>query len=183
MTTLDQKGIRELLRDRNTYGTVLHIITYMLFGDELYELDSVELYKRISEVIGEFMPEENESKLQAIMTITTTDLFYKKPDVFSVIAQTLINGDPGITEAEVDTPSLSEVVWALYEAELNREEFPLSPSVVVFIDKIAESEGFDYEDTEQDSAYYMDIVVENVSEMADQLKKAGITGVKFPAID
>ena len=49
-----------------TYATVVHLICLVCYGQEIYTLDPLEIYARLSEDFSAQMPEQLENKLQAI---------------------------------------------------------------------------------------------------------------------
>ena len=77
------------------------------------------------------------------MLATTTDLFFNDPLAFQSICEALVNGDPGIDVLEQLT--LAEVLWSLYEVELNHGASPLSKSVSGMIQEVVEAEAGDPE--------------------------------------
>lgn len=179
--TLDKKAVAAALLDAGTFATVLHIICLKTYGEDIYEVDPLELYIRLEEDFGVRLCEENENKLQAIILSTATDAFYDDDRVFRAVANTLIEGDPGFEELEDLT--VSEIYWAVYEVELNHDEAELSMEIQRLIAKEVDEEA---DDTPGISELRPNYVLREMAEfrrrLYNQLVKIGIKGVALPPI-
>jgi hypothetical protein len=133
---LNKKEVYKLLESAETYGTVLHAICFELYGEEIYDIDSVELYARLSDDIGIYPHQDNESKLMAMITIISTPYFYDNVNVFETICKTLTTGDPGVVELGMEDPTLLEILWGVYEANLNVDAIEFSPLIEALIDRV-----------------------------------------------
>ena len=193
MNQLDPKQVYLALADPETMATTLHVILLSSYGEEIYETDPVDLYLRLEEDFGVRPTEEVESRINAILMATSTDLFYQDPHAFMAICETLTNGDPGIDIMEPLT--LPEIMWADWEVELNRPPGHMSKAVERLIHKAMETEAGDH-DTEDlfdsDNYGYLMLYLEaRREELKNQLEKLGATtadlppiqGPKTPAID
>ncbi len=105
------------------------------YGEEIYTSDPLELYRRLEEDFTCRIPESAENKINAIFLALTTDAFYQDSEAFSAISASLYDGTLGDDiEDMFDALTMQELVWALYEVRLNREdEEPFSPQVDKFI--------------------------------------------------
>lgn len=121
---LDPKTVYRLLSDSACLATVLHVICLAKYGEEIYQLDPLELYLRLEEDFGVRLPEECENRLNAILLATSTDIFYQNAEAFRGISNTLTDGDPGLDYLE--SPTLAEMTWALYEVDVNHGEMAIS---------------------------------------------------------
>lgn len=91
---------------------------------------------------GVEIPPTNLKKLAAAISITTTDAFFVKPDVFVQLANSLANSDPILTEFE--PADAEECAWAVFESLIlcqDGDEPPWSPEVATYIAKAIEADG------------------------------------------
>ena len=93
--TIDKKEAFKALSDDATFGTTAHVIALATFGEDIYEMDPLELFMNLEDEYKMELSSEVAEKLQAILLSTTTDAFYEDPTAFRAICNTLIEGDPG----------------------------------------------------------------------------------------
>ena len=182
---LDPKAAYLALSDPETLGTTLHIILLSTYGKDIYESDPVDLFLRLEEDFGvEKLPEELENRINAILMLTGTDLFYKDPDAFTAIAQTLADGDPGLDIIEPLT--LPEILWSLYEAELQRGPHPMSKSVEKLVEQALEQESGDPETEDLYSSdqygYTRRFLEEQRAVLEKQLEHLGLDHPDLPPV-
>jgi hypothetical protein len=149
---LDARACGDLLSEPDTKATVLHAIilaTYgadVLYGGEGEEDDPVDFGLLYADLENDFrcrLPPEVENKIRAIHTAVSTTMFYESLGAFRAITKSLADGDIAdlIQGMTVDL-TLPEMLWALYEVNLNREEIeepPLSPAIAkLFVQEIEE---------------------------------------------
>lgn len=180
---LDPKAVYRALDNPNTMGTVLQVILISAYGDDIYTVDPVELFLRLEDDFGIKPCEEAESRINAILMATSTDLFYEDPQAFTGICETLVNGDPGIDVIEPLT--IPEIMWGVYEVELNHGHGDFRPHVEKLIqasimeeaNEVSEEDGditpFDY------LQRYMSAMRER---LYDQLEAVGILRPPLPPI-
>lgn len=145
----DIKISGDLLANPNTAATVLHMIVLQAYGDALYgdgdtdPMDPVELWLAIQEDFRTRVPEENENRLNALMLAMSTDAFYEDPVVFRSVCMSLAEGDLGDqVEGFMEELELSEMLWGVYEVELNRDDrMEFEPDVEEIIDEAISSSG------------------------------------------
>jgi hypothetical protein len=162
---------RELLEGTDTFATVIHAILIAAYGEAIYSMDPLELYAQVKEDFDAVIHEEGENRINAIMTALTSDLVYQDPEAFSAVAEALNSGDIGDAIGGMfDDLTMPEVVWALYELQLNREdEEPFSPAVKQLIDRtIAE------ENSERGSAHVDEFMDDQKTELHAQFAKLGV---------
>jgi hypothetical protein len=173
--TLDKKEVFKVLENPESYATVLHTICLITFGEELYQKDSLEIYMELKDTYGVQMHEDNESKLMAIMTAVSTPFFFSDKTVFDSICKSLLNGDPGLTDLELEHSTMLEVLWGIYEVGLNIDFNEFTPSVQSFIDTIFNQEALELGTTSEDVLQaYNKVIEEMAMELSIQLKKIGI---------
>ena len=173
---LNKKEVYLALTDPETFATVLHAILIKTYGEEINEVDPVELFLRLGEDFGAEPCEEVENKIQAILTATTTDVFYNEPDAFTAICETLANGEPGMEQLESLT--LAEVVWGVYEVELNHPGAQMSQQVHKLVQQAIEAEAEEAGDYE----YMFQHLHEQREALKHQLEKLGFKDVHLPPI-
>ena len=178
---LDPKVVYRLISDDGTFATVLHIICMVAYGEEIYQVDPLELLIRLEEDFGVRVTDDNENKLKAILIGTSTDIFYEEPEGFRSICETLTNGDPGIEV--MDTLTISEVAWALYEIELSHGPGEFRPEVLRIIEQVISSEAIDPEDgTDVDPYEYIWAYIKEVHQtLTGQLIELGIPPSDIPS--
>jgi hypothetical protein len=181
---LQKKEVYKLLESSETYGTVLHLICFNKYGEEIYKLDSVELYARLQDDFGVLPHDDNESKLMAVITAVSTPYFFTDINVFKSISKTLATGDPGVVDMALEDPTLFEILWGTYEVNLNVESIPFSDNIEKYIDQEVAEEAFEDGMTSDE---IMDIhnqsIRDNAIELRLQLQKAGFSDLpKMPTV-
>lgn len=168
------------LSDDGTFATCLHIILLASYGEEIYQVDPLELLLRLQEDFNVQVTDSNENKLKAILLATETDIFYEDPEAFRSISETLTNGDPGIDL--LDRLTVPEVFLGIYEVELNHGPHEFSPPVMSIIDNVIAVEA-DESDTDDPSEYVWNYLRQQRQRLVDQLQDLGISTIDVPQID
>jgi ribosome recycling factor len=179
---LDKKEIFKALSDDATYATTAHVIALGTFGDDIYDMDPLELFSALEDEYKSELSEEVAEKMQAILLATVTDAFYEDPMAFRAIANTLLEGDPGFDG--FDNVTVPEILWAIYEVELNHESRNFSPKVANMIEHELENEGEDIDtlDEAMNSTYHQRSVREFRRELEEQLAAVGVEDYRLPDI-
>lgn len=182
----DIRKAGDALADADTCATVLHMIILAAYKEEIYgdadldieAIDPIELWLRIQEDFHTTIPEENENKINALMLALSTDIFYRDPLAFNSICNALYSGDLGdLIEGYVEDLTIPEMLWGIYEVELNRDDrVPFSPAVTKFIDEIISEEAEDKEELEEEEVipYYERFVNEMRQDMFTQMRRLGV---------
>tara|TARA_B100000579_G_scaffold95302_1_gene75422 strand:- start:77 stop:637 length:561 start_codon:yes stop_codon:yes gene_type:complete len=183
MPDLNKKEVFKALSDDATYGTTAHVISLATFGEKVYEMDPLELFMALQDEYKMEISDEVCEKLQAILLATTTDAFFEDPVAFRAISNTLIEGDPGFDG--FDNLTVPEILWAIYEVELNHEEMEFSPAVSKLIEKELEEEVEDIDEVEEaiQVPYYHRAIRALRSELAEQLEAVGFANHELPSVD
>jgi hypothetical protein len=179
-----RKEIFRLLTDDGTFATVLHIVALEAYGEDIYDVDAMEVVMRLEEDYNAKLTQENEDKLKAILVATATEAFFEDPEAFRGICETLSNGDPGVEL--MDSLTGPEILWGLYEVELNHGPGEVTPTVQGTIDAVLASEGLDPEDENfaQDThAHYWAFMQETHARLTEQLKRLGLHSQDIPPVD
>lgn len=144
---LKRENIAKLLQDDDTFASVLLAICIDSFGTECFEWEPDVLITEIEDDFGVHLSQVSRDKLNAILTILTTDQFYKDPVVFWQIGNVL-SGTPANFATGADELTSDEAAWAAVEAALidmpdgDLEQPAYSSQVSLMIGAILSSEGF-----------------------------------------
>lgn len=193
-------AVRQLLKAENTFAFVLMAIALDLYGDEVFTKDPLELFKDMEDDLTGKLSEENENKLNAAITVMTSDVALRDPEVFTAVAKSFSAEDiDDITDGEPDDDlGATEALWAIMEIGLlNDETFEaieeqMSRPVIDCINAAMDNEGVDLdaledaeeetrEEAEQDiekaalEPYYRKACTLNLLEMMRQLASIGVT--------
>ena len=133
-------AIRELLQSPQTLATVVHTILRGKYGEDAYEWDLASTFMQVQEDFKVEMASPVVNRWGAIQVVMTTDGFFKRPDAFLAICNTLTTGNPFF---DVFNPvTVEEAAWGISEVSLNREMLPFSYSVRKYIKLLFEPNGY-----------------------------------------
>lgn len=130
-----------ILRDNDASAIALFIIAIktvgeenLLFTDEdtgfVDHMDPLELFTELEEYFRVKIPEQNENRLNALLTAFTTDLFFDDPIAFSSICLAIHSGDLAeLVNGIMEEPTIEEILIARMEVELVIEAQDFSKSV------------------------------------------------------
>jgi hypothetical protein len=180
---VDPKQAFKALADDATFATTAHVIALNTFGDEIYDMDPLELISALESEYKVEVSEEVAEKLQAILLATTTSAFFEDPVAFRAIANTLLEGDPGFDG--FDDVTIPELLWAIYEVELNHEGTDFSPMVERIIKEEIENDGEDIDtlDEAMNSSYHQRAIREFRDDLAGQLAPFGVSRSDLSPVD
>lgn len=193
---------RELLKSPDTYAfTLMCILLSKYEADEVLEEENTEVvFKNIEDDFNVHIPEEVENRINAAITVLTTDLPLVSFPVFKSVALAFAEGQIGDEDDREDEElNTCELLWALYEiAILKGQPVPevqveLSESVVEELNNVIDSEAEDPEnDYKEENAeetkeegiedinevakdpYYNRYVRASMDQLVRQLKKLGV---------
>jgi hypothetical protein len=121
----NRKEAAELLRDSSTLGTTVLVILLQTYGEELFDLDPLEIYARVQEDFRATLSEEGENRLNALLFAISSDAFYEDPEVFRAVSTSLYDGDLGdLVTGGLEPITVPEMLWAVYEVGQLREDEP-----------------------------------------------------------
>lgn len=132
-----------------------------LFGDDILDddnqpLDEGEL-RLMAEDLNLVIPDETCSRICGLLNSVAGDEFTTHPTHFERMVGAIIHGDPFVYEDDNDMPTLTDALWALFQAGLMTEDddpmTELGPRVKAFLQRIADEEA---EDIEEVSAAFED---------------------------
>ena len=180
--TIDKKEAFKALSDDATFGTTAHVIAIATFGEEIYEMDPLELFVELERHYKVEVSDEVCEKLQAVMLATTTDAFYEDATAFRAIANTLIEGEPGFDG--FDNLTVPEIMWSMYEVGLNHPGAPFSNQVSKLIEKELDEEVEDMDELTEaiELPYYHKALRSLKIELAEQLDAVGFDNHELPTV-
>lgn len=180
---------RVALGDPDTAAFVLLTIAMWAFGDEVLgdpeagieAMDPAELWAGLNEIFGTWVSEEGENKLNALLLALQGDLFYRDVEVFQSVAQALFDGDLGdLINGQFDALSSVEIMWAVLEVELAREDEEGPPEFTSAItEMINDILVYEQEDHEEDVA----AVKVEYYRMLDTLRDIGVPNNAIRLLD
>jgi hypothetical protein len=176
-----------LLADPDTFATTLHAIAVNAYGfedlygsEELEPLDPLELYADLEADFHIELPEENQNKLQAIITLMTTDAFYEDPLAFISIAHAFSDGDLGdLITGAFEPITLPQGMWAVFEADLNRgDNHPgIANSIQQLLVEVATEDPDEMDDAEGPQQVLLsveELMQESKAQLKQELESLGI---------
>jgi|GEM_PF-5902754 hypothetical protein len=179
---INRKVAGNLLSEDSTFGTTAHIIAYGAYGDEMYEMDILELFSKLEDDFGVEMSDDVRQKLQAIMLCTQSDAFFHDPEAFRAVCNTLVDGDPGFLI--FDDLTIPEILWSTYEVSLNHPGVEFTQAVNNLIDRELKEEGEDLDSLDEagDLPYFDRAVTHLRGELKEQLNTLGVDTAKLPQV-
>lgn len=137
--------VRAMLLSDGTYATTLLVWVLDYFGPEVLEWHPETIKMELEEAFAVKLPKANLDKLLAIITILTTDLFFKNAARFIQLANILAGDD--FQPDEFEPADSAECAWAVTEALLlvppsNEDPEPFSDEVRAYIGQTLRDEGY-----------------------------------------
>jgi hypothetical protein len=114
---LDKAGVHKLLTDSSTHGFTLLTVLLFQYDEELFAMDSLDLYARIHDDFGVQLNQVHENRIQAMLTALTTDGYTHDPATYESIVKALTEGDPDLQGASGDI-GIDEMLWSEYQIQL-----------------------------------------------------------------
>jgi len=144
---LKRENIVKLLNNDNVFASVILAICVNSFGTECFDWEPDTLIMELEEDFNIQLSQVNRDKLNAILTVITTDQFYKDPVVFWQVGNVL-SGTPANFVTGADPLTVDEAAWAAVEAALidmpdgDLPQPSYSSQVSAMVGAILKSEGF-----------------------------------------
>lgn len=136
----DKTAKAQALQNPETCASVVHAIVKQQYGEDAYAFDPLTVYLDIKDDFGVDCASEVTDRWSAIQVLMTTDAFFKRPEAFFGICNSLNDGEPAF---DVFTPvSVEEAAWAITECSLQRELLPFSYAVRGYLRQILKADGF-----------------------------------------
>lgn len=142
----DKPRFAKLLMDPESIGTVLLCGLIDEFGTECFEWEPETLNIEILHAWKVTPPQVTMDKIQALLTVLTTNTFYKNLDAFNHVCNALA-GD-GADFENYDPASISQIAWAIAETTLvsppeeKDSSYQFGDEIITFITAKLDEEGF-----------------------------------------
>lgn len=137
----DRQEKAAALQNPETLASVVHAIVLQQYGEEAYVWDPLTVYMELQADFGVDCASEVTDKWSAMQVIMTNDSFFKRPEAFMGICNTLCDGEPFFNV--FSPPSVEEAAWTITEVSLNREILPFSYAVKGYLKQILKADGYD----------------------------------------
>lgn len=149
----DASEAKKALEYVDTFSIVLLAIALAYLPEGEDDLASVDVDQLVEELEARFdakIPDENVNKLNAAITLLTTDYIYTDVNVLKAVALTLDDGDMGqVATGGYEPVDVCQILWAVMEDSLiNGESFDdnlekFGDNVSDWINKVIDQEGYD----------------------------------------
>ena len=137
---LDRVSKADALKSPETLATVIHAIVLQQYGEEAYTWDPLTVYMELQADFGIDCDSVVTDRWSAIQVVMTNDAFFKRPEAFMGIANTLADGQPFF---DVFNPvSTEEAAWAITEVSLQRELLPFSYAIKTLLKETLKKDGY-----------------------------------------
>lgn len=136
----------EVLKDPATPATALLVLLVDELGTEWFDWEPETLEHEIQAKWRVSMPASNRDKIWALVTMLTTNQFYRNLDCFVHTCNAL--NDRGSDFHNFDPPSVSDIAWAIAESTMIDPPEPkdqsrqFSPEIVQLMTLTMDQEGF-----------------------------------------
>lgn len=189
MTQFKKDVAAKLLSDPDTFAFTLMVLALDLYDDEVFTDDPAVLFYNMEQDLGGKFSEDNENKLNAAITVMTTDAALRLPDVFSAVAAAFSGNDTPVDDLDEHEIDAGQFLWAIVEIGLlNGESFDatsdkMSDAVITRInasledfavDPEEEAEGDEIIDAALTEPYYRRIVTAHLLALIGQLSELGV---------
>jgi hypothetical protein len=116
MALLRKDELIKITQDDRMLATPLLVLCVDTFGTEFFDWEPETFNIECAGAFGKELPDVNRDKVWALVTVLTTDLFYKSLEAFIPIANTL--NDSTADFDTYDPVTSEEAAWAITEATL-----------------------------------------------------------------
>lgn len=141
--SVNYEGAQELFIDAHSLATPLIATLLKLYGEEIFEVDPLEIFSRVHEDFNVWISEEGENRIQAILIALSTDEFYHRPEVFKAVCGSLYSGDINdLISVDFEDLTMTEILWAIFEVQLLRGDRDLETDEVIDIDFVPQIHRF-----------------------------------------
>lgn len=186
---INKRVAAKLLSGDNAYATTLMAIATASYGsDEFISEDPEILFNNLEHDFNCELSDESKNRLQAAMLLLTTDLFYKRKNVFISIVYAFDEGDVADDPADEEDVDGCTIAWGVFEAGILDDTNPtemsseFTESVSKYIEKKLSETAEDLDEVPDDvdtlveamdEDYYMDYIKRNCVVLIKQLKELG----------
>lgn len=141
--------------------TVLLLLSTAYKGVDFLEEDSQEVFLTVKETYGG-LSLETENKINALVTLLTTDLFFHDVEVFESITLALTQGDIGTPGDRLtdEKPSMVDIVQVLRLTEILELSEDFSDEIKNYMDDIFKNEAIDFDDDDMDASAILEEIAD-----------------------
>jgi len=160
--------IHDKLQSDKTYASTLLVICVDTLGTECFEWEPESIFHELNRVHRVEMPESNQSKIMAMITLLTTDWYYQDVNTFYQTNKALVNeaakwgtlsddmnsDDMGRAWIEIslndpDRGTFTEEIREYMRYVFRQEGFVEAPSLFAFANPLSQDDSIDSEDIHQ----------------------------------
>lgn len=134
---------KDIFLSTDSFGTSLLICMIDTFGTDCLNWEPETIEMELEKYVGQDVPSENLDRLQAAMSVLTSNLFFISLEAFNVTCNALnFSTVSGSTFIPAD---IEDIMWGITEVNLllgadsNKDEF--SRDIQLYVGKVLESEG------------------------------------------
>lgn len=141
---LDRRNFARAIADKDSFAVTLLSAATAALGEELFEWDPATIQLEIRDELGIEMPRPCVNRLNAAITLSTSNFFYQRLPDFIDICNTLWDGR--INTGVYDPADTSEIAWGITEALLiwppdKDDDRPFSDEILGYIGHTLAEEG------------------------------------------
>ncbi len=138
---INKNAAADLLRNPDTSALVLFIIAAKTIGEENIffpneetgytdSIDPLELFSELEDEFSVQIPVEVENKLNAILMLFTSQMYFEDPIAFVSVSLAVASGDLGeLINGVMEEPTIEEILQTKMEVDLLIEKEEFSDSV------------------------------------------------------
>lgn len=134
---------KDIFLSPDSFGTTLLIALFDSFGTECLQWEPETIELELNKLLGTDIPEENMDRLQAAMSVLTSNLFFISLEAFNLTCNSLnFSKMDGKTFIPAD---IEDIMWGITEVNLllgaDAKDNEFSRDIQLYVGKILESEG------------------------------------------
>ena len=124
---INKEPYYKLLHNGEVFPCILNALLVDTYGEDMYEWDITTIWLELKDTFDTEVDPDISDKIGAVQLIMLNDSFFKRPDAFYGICNTVISGNPRFDVFDEVTPP--ECLWAIIEVALMRDFLPLDYNV------------------------------------------------------
>ena len=119
ITQFNKRVAGKLLSSPDVFAFTLITLALDLYGDDIFTIDPALLFKNMEEDLDGKLTEDNENKINAALTVMTSDAALRNPEVFTAVARAFSGEDIDdiVDSGEADVAAHT-CLWAAIEIGL-----------------------------------------------------------------
>lgn len=186
--TLDPRACTKLLSRSDVNASTLVVILMTLLGEEMWDMDPIELYTALESEFNTTLTLESENRINAMLTVANGPAFFNDPEVFRAVCLALVTGHPEDPADEALSPGLAalsvgDMRSAMYEVKLllGEDDPGYGPEVRArFFDAVGDESAEDgLSNVVEDST---DVVEQVRDDILRELTEIGFRNINMPPV-